>query len=56
MRKKILGVLVCTLLIVAGVLPAAGKININNDEAVVSLENNTKKTEINRDWSILATY
>ena len=57
MSNKILGILVCTILIITAVLPASGSINIKNvNEKIFERNEPIEVLEINRDWSILATY
>ena len=64
MKKKIIGILVCTLLITT-VFPIAGALNINNskkqctatdDISGLTSDNNATIGNVNRDWSIVATY
>ena len=57
MSNKILGILVCTLLIIAAVLPASGTINIKNvNEKFIDNNKPIVVFENNRDWSIIVTY
>ncbi len=64
MKKKILGIFVCTLLITM-VFPAAGTLNINNSKeegnAIDNItglvfDNSPTMVNINREWSIIASY